>query len=267
MRVLQVELYIINILIKMYHPKQICFLTLILLSCFAHSQKNKDLNIIYIGNSITQGALLEDPELNSPPAQSTKILIDGNVFKSVSFSNQGVSGSTSVDFLPLTNTLFTKVKEAANRFYQDKNAILLFSIMLGTNDSASNGANGAPVSSRQYSTNLKAIIDELIYLYPKALFVIHKPLWYSPNTYNYAMYLEAGQKRLQSYFPEIENLVELYAQRRPNQVYLGDKDASDYLEANYEDLFIAEKGNAGIFYLHPNKAGAQVLANFWSRAF
>ena len=251
----------------MHHSKQMCFLILVLLSNLMYGKNNKDLNIIYIGNSITQGALIEAPELNSPPAQATAFLVDCDLFKSVSFSNQGVSGSTTVDFLPFSNTLFAKVKEAADLFYQDKNATLLFSIMLGTNDSASSGANGAPVSNRQYATNLKAIIDELIHLYPKAIFVIHKPLWYSPNTYNYAMYLEAGQKRLQSYFPEIENLIELYALRKPNQVYLGDKDASDYLEANYEDLFIAEKGNAGTFYLHPNKAGAQVLANFWCRAF
>lgn len=30
--------------------------------------------------------------------------------------------------------------------------------------------------------------------------------------------------------------------------------------------FTPEKGNAGIFYLHPNKEGAKILGRFWAEA-
>ena len=236
------------------------------LSIQVFAQKNKDLKIVYIGNSITQGALIEAPEVNAPPAQASQKIKEANVFKSVSFSNQGVSGNTTVDFLPISNKDFKNIVIAAEPFAKEKNGLLVFSIMLGTNDSAISGPTGAPVSNKQYATNMKAIIDELIYLYPKAKFILHRPLWYSPNTYNYGMYLEAGLKRVESYASELEDLVELYKTRKPNQVFLGDTLAFNYFKTNFLDLFTPESGNAGIFYLHPNKKGAESLAQFWSNA-
>lgn len=246
---------------KMMH---LALILLISLSASAHS--NKELQIVYIGNSITQGALLASPLSEAPPVKTSEWLEESGVFKRVSYNNQGVSGNTTVDFLPLTATCFIDVVTAASEFKPNKNSQLLFSIMLGTNDSAMTGTNEAPVSNKQYATNLKAIIDELLYLYPTAKFILHQPLWYSPNTYNYSMYLEPGLKRLKSYTPEIENIVSMYNQRHPGQVYMGDQKAASYFEDNYKALFTPEKGNAGIFYLHPNKEGAKKLAEFWGQA-
>lgn len=91
--------------------------------------------------------------------------------------------------------------------------------MLGTNDSACNGPFGSPVEPVSYYTNMKAIIDELLSLYPECKVVIHQPIWYSPNTYNGAMYLATGLKRLKSYTPMIHKLVDYYSQANPNQVF------------------------------------------------
>lgn len=35
---------------------------------------------------------------------------------------------------------------------------------------------------------------------------------------------------------------------------------------NYSTHFTPEEGNAGTFYLHPNKKGAEVLGNYWGEA-
>ena len=49
-------------------------------------------------------------------------------------------------------------------------------------------------------------------------------------------------------------------------VFLGDVDGYAFFEKHYKRYHVPEKGNAGIFYLHPNEAGAKHLAKFWSKA-
>ena len=39
--------------------------------------------------------------------------------------------------------------------------------------------------------------------------------------------------------------------------------AFDYFKENYLTDLIPETGNAGTFYLHPNKKGSEVLGKFW----
>lgn len=138
--------------------------------------------------------------------------------------------------------------------------------MLGTNDSACTGPFGAPVEPVSYYTNMKTIVDELISLHPKCKIVIHQPIWYSPNTYNGAVYLAAGLKRLESYTPMLHKLIDHYTQTKPNQVFLGDTAASDFFRNNYQSYFTPENGNAGTFYLHPNKEGAKILGKYWAEA-
>ena len=138
--------------------------------------------------------------------------------------------------------------------------------MLGTNDSAVRGPLGAPVHPVSYYTNVQAIVDALLDRYPKALVVLHRPTWYSPNTYNSSTYLAEGLKRLQSYSPMIDKLVEHYAVTSPDRVFLGDTLAFDYFKANHLTHLIPESGQAGTFYLHPNKSGARELGRFWSEA-
>lgn len=231
-----------------------------------HAQKEVKLNIVYIGNSITQGALLTNPAHEAPPAQASLWLQQQPGIASLAYANQGAGGRTTVDFLPASQTLFLKVKQAADLLATNRNKTLLFSIMLGTNDSAVKGPNGAPVSPQQYYTNMKVIVDELLSLYPQCLVVIHRPIWYSPNTYNGAIYLKEGLQRLESYLPQLQTLIQQYGQSHANRVFLGDTSAFDYYKANYLTDFTPEDGDAGTFYLHPNKKGAEKLGGFWGKA-
>lgn len=223
-----------------------------------------DLNIVFIGDSITQGVQLADPGNEAPPATTVTYLQKQKNLGTVNFSNQGHSGYTTLDFLPGTGT-FTKVEEAANGF-TDKNALLIFSIKLGTNDSAIQGPHGAPVSPEDYRKNLKTIADKLLADFPKAVIIFQHPLWYSPNTHNGAKYLQEGLTRLQSYVPVIDSLVNSYSLTNPKQVFVGDTKAFGYFEKNHLTDLIPENGKQGTFYLHPNKKGAAALGVFWAKA-
>lgn len=229
-------------------------------------QTKKNVNIVYIGNSITQGVLLEKSAEEAPPVQASLWLSKQPEMDTVNYSNQGVSGMTTVDFLPVSATLFLRVKSAANRFKDAPQSTLLFSVMLGTNDSAIKGPNGAPVSPKQYHANMKIIVDELLALYPHCKVVLHRPVWYSPNTHNGAIYLLEGLQRLENYLPELKALVGQYANTHREQVFMGDTLAFDYFKQNYQTILIPENGNAGTFYLHPNREGAIRLGEYWGAA-
>ena len=113
---------------------------------------------------------------------------------------------------------------------------------------------------------MKVIIDELLEAFPDAIFVLHRPIWYSPTTYNGAQYLASGLKRLETYYPQLQELVSYYEAKHSGQVHMGDTEASAYFEAHYQTDLIPEEGRAGTFYLHPNKKGAESLAKFWGKA-
>lgn len=224
------------------------------------------LNVVFIGNSITQGALITDPAHDAPPAKAALYLTKQPAVASVKYSNQGVSGCTTTDYLPTTGTLFPKATAAADKFADETWATLIFSIMLGTNDSAVNGTNGAAASPEKYKENMSAIINRLLALYPNCKIVLNRPVWYSPNTYNGAMYLKEGLNRLQSYYPVLQSMVEDYSKRFPGQVFMGDTEGFNYFKTNYQTDLFAEDGNAGTFYLHPNEKGAAVLGELWGKA-
>lgn len=224
------------------------------------------LNIVFIGNSITHGVLLNDPATQSPPAVAAAYLEKQSGIGRVSISNQGISGYTSVDFLPSTATAFNKVAAAARGYLADETAVLIFSITLGTNDSAVQGPNGSPVSSENYRKNLAAIANKLLADYPKCKIIFHYPTWYSPNTYNSGIYLQEGLYRLQTYFPEIEALVKSYNKTNPGQVYVGDKQGFSYFKKHFQTDLLPEEGWQGVFYLHPNRQGAAALGELWGKA-
>lgn len=234
-------------------------------SCLMGEEK-KNLNIVFVGNSITQGVLLENPRRDAPPVKAAVYLRKQPSIGTVRYSNQGVSGSTTLDHLPLAENLFPKVVAVADKFRDETWATLVFSVMLGTNDSAITGPNGAPVSPDGYYKNMKTIIDRLLALYPDCKVVLHRPVWYSPNTYNGAKYLEEGLNRLQSYYPQLQALVLDYSKRFPGQIFMGDTDGFDYFKTHYETELFPEKGNAGTFYLHPNQKGAASLGELWGKA-
>jgi lysophospholipase L1-like esterase len=220
------------------------------------------LAIIFIGDSITHGSRLDSPATQAPPVWAVAYLRKEGW--AADFSNQGVSGHTTVDFLPGTGTDFPHVVAAADALDAKAAVTLVFSIMLGTNDSAEQGPNGSPVSPGAYRANLKTIIDSLLARYPKAIVVLNRPIWYSPTTYNGARYLQPGLDRLQTYFPEIDTLVKEYA--GTGRVRAGDKDAFAYFREHYRTDLGEEQGRVGAFYLHPNAKGAEALGDYWGKA-
>ena len=236
------------------------FLMILALS-FSLSVKQR-VNIVFIGDSITQG----EEGVKSSPDFAIAFLKQQLGNDQVKFSNQGVSGCTTVDFLPSTATHFREVVKAADSFYEDKDATLIFSIMLGTNDSAIKGPLGSPVSSASYGNNMRIIIDRLLKDYPGCKIIIHYPIWYSPNTYNRSKYLQEGLTRLQSYFPVIGALVKNYSKTNPGQVFTGDKHGFSYFKDHHLTQMLKENGQQGIFYLHPNEKGSVELGHFWGKA-
>ena len=233
-------------------------------SSFAQDKK-QNINIVFIGNSITQGAQLPDATNDAPPATAVAYLRTQKNLDKVEFSNQGHSGYTTLDFLPGTGDTFTKVETAAGAF-TDKKALLIFSVKLGTNDSAIQGPHGAPVSPADYIQNVKTIIDKLLADFPKAIIVLQHPIWYSPNTQNGSKYLQEGLSRLQRYIPQIDSLAASYSATNPKHVFVGDKKAFKYFKKHHLTDLIPENGKQGTFYLHPNKQGAVVLGEFWGKA-
>jgi lysophospholipase L1-like esterase len=228
--------------------------------------KKLHINIVYIGNSITEGAQLNSPAEEAPPATATSYLRIQKNIGSVEFINQGRSGFTTVDYLPSSPGALTQVIAATNQLHRDAHRLLIFSISLGTNDSAEKGPNGSPVSPADYKQNLKSITDKLLSDFPECKVFFQQPIWYSPNTYNSAKYMAEGLARLQSYFPELKMLVETYSHSNPGHVFMGDMKGFDYFRNNYLTDLNPESGNAGTFYLHPNKKGSEVLGKLWAEA-
>jgi lysophospholipase L1-like esterase len=228
------------------------------------AQNKREIHVIYIGDSITQGVQMDNPVNEAPPALANAFLQGLYRDRHINFSNQGHSGYTTVDFLPGTEA-FNQAEKAANGL-PGRAGSLVFSIMLGTNDSAIKGTNGAPVSPDSYFNNLHVIISKLLQDYPGCIVIINHPIWYSPNTYNGAEYLQEGLDRLQSYFPEIEKLVNSYHGSRQGRVFIGDTDAFNYFKETHLTTLIPENGHQGVFYLHPNQKGAKILGEFWAKA-
>jgi len=248
----------------MKYTRLIIFALLLLAGNTLFAQK-RDLNIVFIGNSITYGAGLADPSTEAPPVIAAAYLRQQSNIGTVDFANQGHSGYTTVDFLPSTGGVFKDVEKSA-RAFTNTQSLLIFSIKLGTNDSAIEGPRGAPVFPEIYYQNLKAIADSLLKEFPTCIVIFQHPVWYSPNTYNGAKYLQEGLDRLQNYLPQIDQLVADYAATYPKRVFVGDTKAFDYFKKHSTTDFQAEQGHQGIFYLHPNKQGAVALGNFWGDA-
>ncbi|MCH5720766.1 GDSL-type esterase/lipase family protein [Niabella hibiscisoli] len=162
--------------------------------------------------------------------------------------------------------LYTHVKTVADSFYLNREAMLIFSIMIGTNDSAVEGPNGAPVAPDQYRLNMKMIIDSLLQRYPDARVVVHYPIWYSDNTHNRSTYMKEGQQRIVAYQPQIDKLINNYKKSHPLHVFKGDTKAHNYFKENYLTDFKPETGVDGVFYLHPNHKGDMALGEFWAKA-
>lgn len=234
-------------------------------SVSAAISESNTVDIVYIGDSITYGALLPDPDSQSAPVVCINLLRNRLPQRNFFMSNQGRSGHTTVDVLPSSNLDFPAIEQAATQLRTEHPGLLVFSIMLGTNDSAESGPRGAPVSAAQYGDNLREIISRLLLDFPGSIMVVQRPSWYSPNTHNNAVYEERGLARLQTYFPVIDSTVRSFS-KAPDRVFEGDTSAFEFFEDHYRTDLTPEEGRKGIFYLHPNVQGAQALAGFWSSA-
>lgn len=226
----------------------------------AQQRKAHTCNLIFIGNSITAGALHADKNKTAPPVFVADF-VGKKLSTDVHFRNCGRSGATTVDFLPSQKRDFVRVERAIEEIKALSYEPIIFSIMLGTNDSANFGPNGSPVSNADYKSNLMTMIARIRELCPNAIFVLQRPIWYSPNTHNASQYLVAGQKRMVAY---TDVLIEIANEN--DDIYLGDCYAFDYFGSKYRKYMFAEDGKAGVFYLHPNEAGAKKLAQFWADA-
>ena len=241
----------------------LCLILLLLTGLCALKAQNsakRGCNIIYIGNSITAGALHADKTKSAPPVY-TSDFVGKELSADVNFRNCGRSGATTLDFIPQQQRDFTRIEKAIGEIKAISDEPIIFSIMLGTNDSANFGPNGSPISNEDYKNNLMTMIGRIRELAPGATFILHRPIWYSPNTHNASQYLVAGQKRMEGY---TDVLIELAASNK--DIHLGDCDAFDFFSRKYLKYMFAEDGKAGTFYLHPNEAGARKLARYWARA-
>ena len=231
------------------------------MSAEAKGKEKRTYNIVFVGNSITQGVLHADRTKTAPPVFAAEMI--GKALSSdVNFRNVGRAGATTFDWLPEAKRYFPLIeKSVAELKAENPDAQFVFPIMLGTNDSASKGPTGCPVKNEDYKANLLTMIAKIREMCPGAIFVLQQPIWYSPNTYNGAVYLLDGLKRMMGYTP---TLVEIANEN--GDIYMGDTESFEFFHKNYEKYLIAEPGYAGTFYLHPHEAGAKKLAKFWTAA-
>ena len=178
----------------------------IVVAAGAQQRKARTCNIVFIGNSITAGMLHADRTKTAPP-----VFAADNVGKSLSidvhFRNCGRSGATTLDFHPEQNRDFKRVEKAIEEIKALSYEPIIFSIMLGTNDSANFGPYGSPVSNEDYKANLMAMVTRIREMCHNAVFVLQRPIWYSPNTHNASQYLVAGQKRMVAYTDVLVEIV------------------------------------------------------------
>ena len=217
-----------------------------------------NINLLFIGNSITAGATLGNASTQAPPIVCRSLIAEATGVNTNVY-NGGHSGITTFGYMPGRDD-FTRIVSNAKALKKANGGLIYICIMLGTNDSACSGTEGAPVAPDTYRTNIKAIIDKLIAEVPDCKILLNYPIWYSPSTYNGAKYLQEGLDRLRSYYPVLDGIVEEYA-----QVYAGNRGVWEYFENNFA-LFTRESGNAGYFYLHPNVNGAKRLAEIWANS-
>ena len=230
-------------------------------------------NVVFIGNSITYGALHQQRELTAPPAQCARWLSRQPGLDTVYFANCGRSGKTTYHFLPNQadvvpagdKTYFADVVAQTRRLVAVHPALpLVFSIMLGTNDTVERPKN-RHTTPDDYARNLTTLIDSLLKLWPEAHVVLHKPIWYTPDyvTKGGSVASKNSLRLLDSYYKMFPQVV---SNCKPGHVHIGDSDAYAYFEQHWQTDINEEKDSRGrSYWLHPNERGAARLAEFWGK--
>lgn len=248
---------------------------------------SQDLCLVAVGDSITYGATSSNPGTIIAPTAvfyAIQSLQRTYGFRNVLASNQGVSGKTTFDWRP-ASSLYTAAKTAMTTLVATAavGAMQVFSVMLGTNDSASQGTdNGNSASGTviigaltpaQYVANTQTLINQLLTDFPSAKIVVHLAPYYSPNTHNGATYEQAGLSTLWSYRAPLIAAIAAYKLTAPGHVFLGDTTAWDYFKVNYATELTGEGGTDGTFHLHPSSTasangyvGTESIGTMWGQA-
>jgi len=239
---------------------------------FVYAQRSA--NIVFIGNSITYGALHEQREQTAPPVQCARWLCQREDIDTVYFRNCGRSGKTTYHFLPCAEdvipagdkTYFGDVVSKTRELVKAHPSLpLVFSIMLGTNDTVERPKN-KHTEPDDYAKNLITIIDSLLKLWPDAHVVLNKPIWYYPDyhTKGGSIASKKSLKLIDTYYHQFPQIV---AKSKAGHVHIGDADAYAYFEQHWKTDIVEEKDARGkSYWLHPNELGAGRLAEFWGKA-
>jgi len=250
--------------------KRLFFVVALLVALTAQAQ-DRSFNVVFIGNSITYGALHKQREQTAPPVQCARWLSGQEGIDTVYFSNCGRSGKTTYHFLPNAadvipagdKTYFADVVADTWKLVKAHPALpLVFSIMLGTNDSVERKHN-SHTTPDDYVKNLCAIIDSLLTLWPDAHVVLNKPIWYYPDyvTKGGSVASKKSLKLLDTYYDCFAKVV---ARCKAGHVHVGDRDAYEYFKNHYKtDISEEQDARGKSYWLHPNETGAKQLAAFW----
>lgn len=254
--------------------KRLLFILTITAAYLLPAFSQQSFNMVFIGNSITYGALHQQRELTAPPSQCARWLSAQEGIDSVYFRNCGRNGRTTYHFLPRLEdvipqgdkTQFADVVANTTALVSEHPGLpLLFSIMLGTNDTVERPCN-SHTSPADYANNLCTLIDTLLALWPDAHVVLHKPIWYTPDyvTKGGSVASKKSLKLLGKYEKQLPKVV---TRCKHGHVHIGDREAYAWFEKNWKTDINEEHDSRGrSYWLHPNEQGAQRLAEFWGRA-
>ena len=241
---------------------------------FAYSFAQQSANLVFIGNSITYGALHQLREITAPPAQCARWLSQREGIDTVYFRNCGRSGKTTYHFLPNAadvipagdKTYFGDVVSKTRELVKAHPAVpVVFSIMLGTNDAVERKHN-AYTEPDAYVRNMTVIIDSLLTLWPDAHVVLNRPIYNTSDyvTKNGSIASKKSLKMMNAYYAQFPKIV---SRCKAGHVHIGDADAYGYFENHYKtDVFEEKDARSKSYWLHPNEQGAQKLAEYWGKA-
>lgn len=247
---------------------------LFFITYFSFSFAQQSANIVFIGNSITYGALHQQREQTAPPTQCARWLCQREGIDTIYFRNCGRSGRTTYHFLPNAadvipagdKTYFPDVVAKARELVKAHPDLpLVFSIKLGTNDAVKRPKNN-PTTTDGYVKNMVTIIDSLLKLWPEAHVVLQRPIFNTSDyvTKNGSVAVKKSLKTLNAYYQSFPQILQ---RCKTGHVHLGDADAYGYFEKHWRsDIFEEKDARGKSFWLHPNEKGAAVLGELWGEA-
>lgn len=254
--------------------KRLPLSSLFLICCFLSGFAQRSANIVFIGNSITYGALHEQRELTAPPVQCARWLCQQEDIDTVYIRNCGRSGKTTYHFLPSPadvipagdKTYFGDVVSKTRDLIEAHPSLpLMFSIMLGTNDAVERTKN-PHTAPADYVNNLTTIIDSLLRLWPDAHVVLNRPIYNSSDyvTKNGSVASKKSLKLMNTYYKLFPKIVR---NCKAGHVHIGDAEAYRYFKKHHRtDAFEEKDARGQSYWLHPNEQGAAQLARFWGKA-